>query len=31
MKEIKVLIVDDHSLVRQGLKQLIDKGLNVVD
>ncbi len=32
MKEIKVLIVDDHSLVRQGLKQLIEleKDINVV-
>ena len=24
MKKIEVLIVDDHSLVRQGLKQLIE-------
>lgn len=32
MKDIKVLIVDDHSLVRQGLKQLIEleKDLRVI-
>lgn len=32
MKEIKILIADDHSLVRQGLKQLIEleKDINVV-
>lgn len=32
MNDIKVLVVDDHSLVRQGLKQIIEleSGINVV-